>query len=1399
MQHASKPASFAFEPLSQPVAGVSRPTSLSAAQTEIWLAQALAPESPVYTLAQRATLPDDLDVASFERAVQATVDETEALHVRFVSGDNGPLQIQGVAPHWSLEGERSVGLPPPDIDRVIDEALRWPLPLAEGALFRLFLFRRQDGAWEYCQLFHHIAMDGLSCVLFATRVAEHYGSFVRGGQPAPRRFEHFGALLAADRDYRSSKRAEEDRKYWRETLAGLDDGLEGQAAKASYAAVLQTARLCRKQTARLKAIATSAGTTLPSLFGAVAGVLSSVRKDTDDTVIGFVVAGRPDGPSRSIPGAVSNIVALRLCVPQGLRWIELIRLAGRLVKRGLRHQRARLEDVRRDLGLFGHGEQLTSIVVNYTPFYGPIDLGASTVRLRNMGNGPVDDFAIVVYHHPDDDEILIDFKANGSRRSASDVAQFRQQFEFLLAALAVDADAPAESAAVLGPGERERILTGWNETSNALPDVTLPDMFAAVVQRVGRDIAIVAGDVTLSYRDIDEQSNRIARALIAFGARPETRVAVAMRRSERLILALLAILKTGAAYLPLDLDSPRARLELVLADAEPVAIVTCQDDRANIEALVGTKLNRGSIFVLDDPDTNWCTDEVCEAAAAGVVRSCALLPDHPAYLCYTSGSTGQPKAVIVTHRDVADLVRDRRWQQSAPVRMLVHSPVAFDASTYEIWVPLLNGGSTVVAPPGRLDSRTLENVIASQGVTDLWLTAGLFHLIADESPISFSGLRQVVAGGDVLSAEAISKVLKACPDLRVVNGYGPTETTTFCTTHEMTERSARSAPVPIGRPLDNVRAYVLDRRLRVLPAGVVGELYIAGAGLARGYWRRPDLTSERFVACPFGPAGERMYRTGDRASWHQDGYLMFAGRADSQLKLRGFRIEPREIEAALAELGIGQSAVVLHKGSAGRDLLTAYVVGEGADPQMLRRQLATKLPDYMVPAVIIRLETLPLTPNGKLDRRSLPAPSFTSQEPMAPRTAMEEIIGRLFADALQLETVGIHDNFFDDLGGNSLLALRITGAIRRDIGADVAATAMFTAPTIALLARHVESFKPAAAAVAAPAVVASGEAIETTMSLAEIETILEGRFRNESSDAKAFIATVTEQGDEFLLFSPGERRASDRTDVAFPLGSISKFLASLLLGMMEQAGRITIHTAFGRRVPREWRLPETLAEGISMADLATHTSGLPAYVKELVNCSEDVLRNYLETFEGDLSDRAYEYCSLGISLLGFALRQDEADDYLKVLKRYLLDPLGMTNTVSRIRRTLSDGTQETGFHFYECSSDMAASIDDLHRILAAFLARGSSPAKSALSRMLTVSRPTGMPELNMTIGLRSRTTHGDHLLYHGGGGSGFRAFFGLAPRRSKGIVILTNREIHIGDIGQHWLSPAYPLIVPRRP
>ena len=1402
MQHVSTQGSDVADRLSRPSqteSARSPAIALSAAQTEIWLAQSLASDSPIYTLAQRATLPGDLDVTRFEQALRATVDETDCLHVQFVLHEAGPLQIQGIPSQWRLEGERRVGLPLSEIDNAIRDALREPLSLAGGALFRLFLFRRQDGVWEYCQLFHHITMDGASCVLFGARVAEHYATLAREGRPAPRRFEAFASLLSADDHYRRSDQAEEDRRYWRESLADVDDEVEGQGIKAPYAPILQTTLISAMQTAQLKAIAAASGTTLARVFCAVAAVLSSIRKDADDTVIGFAVAARPDVQTRNIPGAVSNVVALRSRVPRGIRWRELISSMADQVKEALRHQRTRLEDVRRDLGLFGRGGQLTSILVNYSGFYGPIRFGTSTVRLRNMGNGPIDDLAIVVYHHPGDDEILIDFKANGSRRGAADLAQFRRQFHSLLDALIAEPDAPVESASFLDPAEHEQILTTWNDTRNDLPDATLPDLFAAAVQRARTDIAIVASEASFSYGDIDKHTDRLARALIDLGAGPETRIAVAMRRSEQLILALLAILKTGAAYLSLDLDSPRDRLAFVLADADPIAVVTSESDRSIIESLASPELLCDRLVVLDGSDMIRDRNPSRDAPVTDAARRCRLLPDHPAYVCYTSGSTGRPKAVIVTHRDVADLVRERRWLHARRVRTLVHSPVAFDASTYEIWVPLLNGGSVVVASPGAIDSRALQAVIAAHRVTDLWLTAGLFHAIADESPTAFAGLREVVAGGDVLSPDAINKVRKACPDLRVANGYGPTETTTFCTTHRMTAPLDEAQPVPIGRPLDNVQAYVLDRRLRALPAGIVGELYIAGAGLARGYWGRPDLTSERFVACPFGPGGQRMYRTGDRALWHQDGYLIFAGRADSQFKLRGFRIEPREIEAALARFGIGQSVVVLHKGSSGRDLLVAYVVDQGTEPQELRRQLATQLPQYMVPATIVRLDALPLTPNGKLDRRRLPAPSFASQEPAAPRTAMEEVIGRLFADALQLGQVGIHDNFFDDLGGNSLLALRIAGAIRRDTGAEIAANAMFTAPTVALLARHVESSNsPAASALAAPAVHAPAEQVAATLTLSGIETILQARFCNEPPVAKAFVATVTEEGDQFLLFSPGERRDADRTEVAFPLGSISKFLVSLLLGLMEQSGRISIHAPLGGRVPDHWRLPRGLAEGISMADLATHTSGLPAYVKELENCSEDGLRDYLETFQGDLSDRAYEYCTLGTSLLGFALRHQEADDYLKVLKRYLLDPLGMTNTVSRTRKTLPDGTPETGFHFYECSAAMAASIDDLHRILAAFLAQESSPAKSALARMLTVSRPTGMPELDMTIGLRSRTTHGDHLLYHGGGGPGYRAFFGLAPRTSKGIVILTNREIHIGDIGQHWLSPAYPLAVRRQ-
>ncbi|MYQ43823.1 amino acid adenylation domain-containing protein, partial [Streptomyces sp. SID4985] len=594
----------------------------------------------------------------------------------------------------------------------------------------------------------------------------------------------------------------------------------------------------------------------------------------------------------------------------------------------------------------------------------------------------------------------------------------------LLRAVAADPGRPISQVDIMPGEERHRLLSEFNDTAVELPGAALPELFARQARATPDAVAVVAGGTVLTYRELDQRANRLSRALIRQGVAAETPVAVLMERSADLVVAILAIIKAGGAYVPLDSRFPQSRIGLILQESG-AALVLTEDV---LSALIQTESDAS------DPEVP------CD-------------PRQLAYVMYTSGSTGRPKGVAVTHRDVIAHALTPCWRGGGHERVLLHSPTAFDLSTYEHWVPLLGGGRVVVAPPGRLDLDLLHHTVEEHGVTGLWLTAGLFRLVAEERPGLLAGVREVWTGGDVVSPAAVARVREACPGITVVNGYGPTEATTLATCHPVDTLPEHAATVPIGRPMANMRAYVLDDRLRPVPPGVVGELYLAGVGVARGYVGRPGLTVQRFTADPYGPAGSRMYRTGDLAWWLADGTLEFAGRADHQVKLRGFRIEPGEIEAVLAGCpGVGQVAVVVREDQPDDKRLVAYLVpADGGAPETgeLSDRLRRELPEYMVPSAFVTVDTLPLTANGKLDRAALPVPDYGAPGGgRGPRTPREELLCDLFAQALGRDQVHIDDSFFD-LGGHSLLAARLVSRIRETLGVEVGLRTLFEAPTVA--------------------------------------------------------------------------------------------------------------------------------------------------------------------------------------------------------------------------------------------------------------------------------------------------------------------------------------------------------------
>ncbi|MFB6893765.1 amino acid adenylation domain-containing protein, partial [Kitasatospora sp. NPDC056327] len=621
---------------------------------------------------------------------------------------------------------------------------------------------------------------------------------------------------------------------------------------------------------------------------------------------------------------------------------------------------------------------------------------------------------------------------------------------------------PLHTIDVLDEARRRTVLTEWNDTRVERPAVSLTELFEARAARTPGAVALVSGDDELTYAELNARANRLARVLIAHGVGPESLVPVLMRRSADLVVTLLAVLKAGGAYVPIDERAPETRMAVVHRDAGAGLLLVdgSTRDHAFVRGLEGTG---AGILTVDASTGTGGPDNPA-------VRT---LPDQPAYVMYTSGSTGVPKGIANTHRGVVELVSDRCWRETVPHRVLFQSPHAFDASTYELWVPLTAGGTVVVAPEGRLDAAAVRALTKRHGLTHLHLTAGLFRVLAEDDPAAFTGIQEVGTGGDIVPAAAVRRVLDACPGILVRNTYGPTETTLCTTQVPLADSAAVPAVLPIGRPMDNSRAYVLDSALRPVPVGAIGELYLAGTGLARGYLGRADLTAQRFVADPFddgGGRGGRMYRTGDLVRWTADGQLVFLGRADDQVKIRGFRIELGEVEAALTgHPAISDAAVIAREDRPGDKRLVAYAVladpagPDGGGPvagvtvEELRRYLADRLPDYMVPSAAVLLPALPLTANRKLDRAALPAPDLgPAVAHRAPATERERQLCEAFAQVLGVPGVGMDDNFFD-LGGHSLLATRLVSRIRTLLDVELPVQALFETPTVAGVTKRLDS------------------------------------------------------------------------------------------------------------------------------------------------------------------------------------------------------------------------------------------------------------------------------------------------------------------------------------------------------
>ncbi|QWF79751.1 non-ribosomal peptide synthase/polyketide synthase [Amycolatopsis sp. CA-230715] len=1002
---------------------------LTGAQQGIWLAQRIEPDSPVYNVAGYVEIRGtDVDLERLADAVRASVDEAECVHVRFEDRDGTPYQVQ-TEHNWGLPRIDFRGEPDPagaaeawmlaDVKRVVD--------LARGPVHAHALLTVADDKVLLYQRYHHLVMDGYGAFVVINRISERYLG------EAPERQWRLTTLVEHDAEYHDSAQHEEDRAYWharfadRPEPARLVERSPGQPSTVDR----HVTDLSGARTTALHKAAADAGTRLSRLMIAAVAAYLHRATGSEDVVLGLPVTARLDPELREIPGMVSNVLPLRVRVRPSSTPAELLDEVAGAIRDLVAHSRYRGETLARELGLTEGFRELVGPTVNFLAFESDLRFCDHEATNFYLNSGPINDLTIAVYERPRGRGMRVEFDADAAVAGPGELAVHQRRFLRVLDAIVTEPELPVGRIELLEPDEREQVLDRFGASPYPSDEVSWPGACEARARETPDKVAVVCEDERLTYAELDARANQLAHLLRDTGIGREDVVGVALPRSADLVVALLGVMKAGAAYLPLDLDHPRERIAYMLTDASARVVVSTTGLAGELPEVDTVLLDTADLSTQDTGPTG--VDIPLDAAA---------------YVIYTSGSTGKPKGVVVPHDGVGSLMATatERIGITRDSRVAQFASVGFDVTVWDLVMSLCVGGTVVVVPSERrVAGAALTSYLAEHRVTNMILPPSLVAALPSDCELPEGGV--LVVGTETVPAELIARWAER---MRVVAAYGLTEASVNSTLWQA--EPCWTGPVPIGVPDPNTRCYVLDSALRPVAPGVEGELYVGGRGLARGYLGRPGLTAERFVADPFGPGGTKMYRTGDRVKWRSDGNLDFLGRADGQVKIRGYRIEPGEIESVLMRHDdIAQAAVVVLEDHRRVKRLVAYTVG-AADAGQARAQVEASLPDYMVPSVVVRMDgPLPLTPNGKLDRKALPEPDWAGLAGRdRPRTPAEHTLSALAAEVLGLPEVGIHDSFFE-LGGDSIVAIGLVTKARQ-AGLVITPREVFAHRTVAALA-----------------------------------------------------------------------------------------------------------------------------------------------------------------------------------------------------------------------------------------------------------------------------------------------------------------------------------------------------------
>ncbi len=1050
----------------------------------MWFLNRFDQQSAAYNMPFALRLTGDLDLDALRAAMRDVLERHETLRTVYPDSESGPHQVVLAAAEVGGTAELTVTrIDEADLQREVIALATAPFDVTAAPPVRTALLAVGEHDHVLVFVLHHIAFDGWSTAPLARDLMVAYTSRLSGEapdwEPLPVQYGDFAVwqreVLGDENDPESAAARQLD--YWRNRLAQLPDVLElptdrPRPAEQSFRGGDVVFGLDAEVHARLLEVARRHNSTLFMVVHAALAVLLSRLSGSEDIAVGTPVAGRGDARLDDVVGMFVNTLVLRTEVDGTQRFADLL---------------AQVRE--RDLEAFTHTdlpfERLVEVLnPTRSAAYHPLfqvslwfqNVTRASLELPGLTVSPVEyetglsrfDLQLTVTDNtdehgaPGDVDLVLTYADDLFDRSTAQA--LAQRFTGLLEAVAADPDIPVGDIPLTSDDELELLLDTWNDTAHTVPEIeagetTLVALFDAQVGRTPDAVALVSEGEQLTYREFDARANRLARHLIDLGVGPESVVGLSIRRSVELLVGMYAIVKAGGAYVPLDPDHPAERNGYVLESAQPVCILSTTRDADGLPA--GARVLHIDQIDLSARDSAPVTD---------ADRLAPLRPENPANIIYTSGSTGRPKGIEVPH---AGLVNQVRWMQdqyrlTVDDAVMLKTPMTFDVSVWEFFWTLQTGARLVIArPDGHRDPEYLSQLMLEQRVTVVQFVPSMLAMFVTNSSARIpDSVRAVIAIGEALPIETAER-FRAMSSAPLDNLYGPAEASLAVTYWRHT--AADQGVVPIGVPMWNTRLYVLDSRLRPVPVGVAGELYLSGVQLARGYHGRFDLTSDRFVADPFGPPGARMYRTGDLVRYRpQDvdgeiaGVLEYIGRTDFQVKVRGNRIELGEIEAALLSAeGVSASVVVVRTDPHTGDQLVGYVVrAEGADVDgaAVLAHAAGSLPSYMVPASVMVLDEFPLNASGKLDRKALPEPVFelSAAEYVAPRDPVEEVIAGIFADVIGVPRISVEESFFD-AGGNSLVATRLVSRVSEALGVRVAVRDLFEAPTVAQLAARVES------------------------------------------------------------------------------------------------------------------------------------------------------------------------------------------------------------------------------------------------------------------------------------------------------------------------------------------------------